>query len=231
MIRAILFDFDGVLVPIDREIQRKMKQSMIKKYSFSASLTREQAKSHVENAIKESEIDEAYFKIADAAVKIGSHDKGEMNALFHTLTRKRSPKLQKRIFEMLNRLHERGLTLGIVTLSSKDRIEQVLKDMRIREYFCFVESAASELQKASRSEWKKAAYQNFLDKYGFKSREVLSVGDSFTIDLEPARELGMQTTLIIDHSCKNIQQKKSLADYDMSRRMLPKKLLMVSGSK
>jgi len=231
MIRAILFDFDGVLVPIDREIQRKMKQSMVKKYSLSRSLTREQAKSHVENAIKESEIDEAYFKIADAAVKIGSHNKGEMNALFHTLTRKRSPKLQKRIFEMLNRLHERGLTLGVVTLSSKDRIEQVLKDMRVREHFCFVESAASELQKASRSEWKRAAYKKFLDKYGFKPREVLSVGDSFIIDLEPARELGMQTALITDYSYKKTQHKRSLADYDVPRRMLPKTLLTIFGSK
>jgi FMN phosphatase YigB (HAD superfamily) len=231
MIKAIIFDFDGVLVPIDPEIKRKLKQSIIKKYSLSASLTQEQAKSCVENAIRESEIDEAYFKIADAAVKIGSHDRGEMNVLFHTLTRRRSPKLQKIIFEMLSSLHERGLTLGIITISSKDRIEQILKDMRIREYFCFVESAASELKKASRSEWKKAAYKNFLDKYGFKSREVLSVGDSFTIDLGPARELGMQTALIIDYSCKEAQQKKSLADYNLSRRMLPKKLLTVSESK
>ncbi len=227
MIRAILFDFDGVLVPIDPIIKQGIKQSIIEKYGYSASVTFEEAKFYVEKAIKESKTDEAYFKLADVAVRIGTHDKGAINALFHKLTRKRTHKLHKSVIGMLSRLHKQGIKLGIVTLSSKDRIEQTLKNMQIRKYFCSVESAAAKLKKSNRSEWKKEAFMNFLNKSGFKPEEVLSVGDSFSIDLEPAIEMGMRTAMVIDKKHKDINGKKCLVDYELTRRMLPTKILEV----
>jgi len=229
MIKAILFDFDGVIVPIDAEIKRQMKQMIINQLSVSAVMTREQARKRVERALKESEYDEEYFKLQDAAIKTGSHDKSTINSLFHALSRRRLPRIQKKIVGMLCNLRKRALTLGIVTLSSNERIEQILKDTGIREYFCFVESAAGEFQKDFRSEWKKAAYKDFLDKYSLQGYEVLCVGDSFSIDLQPAIDLGMQTALIVDNCHAEIQQQqKSLANYTLPRNMLPSILMALS---
>ena len=231
MIKAILFDFDGVIVPIDAEIKRQMKQMIINQFSVSAAMTKEQARARVERALDESEYDEEYFKLQDAAIKIGSHDKSTINSLFHAISRKRIPKIQKKIIGMLRNLQKQALILGVITLSSNERIEQVLKDMGIREYFGFVESAAGEFKKDFRSEWKKVMYKNFLHKYGFQGGEVLCVGDSFSIDLQPASDLGMQTVLIVNNSRrKNQQQRKSLANYTLPRSMLPKILVSLLKS-
>lgn len=230
MIKAILFDFDGVVVPIDTEIKRQMKQAIIDKLSASAMMTKAQARKRVERALTESEYDEEYFKLQDAAIKVGSHDARTINRLFHALSRRRLPSIQKKIIEMLCNLRKRAITLGIVTLSSNERIEQILKKVGIREYFCFVESAAEkEFQKDSRSEWKKHAYKNFLSKYSLQGRDVLCVGDSFSIDLQPAIDLGMQTALIINNCQGEIQQQQgNLANYTLPRTTLPSILMTLS---
>lgn len=227
MIKAILFDFDGVIIPIDAKIKRQMTQMIVSQLSISGAMTREEARKRVERAIKESEYDEEYFKLQDAAIKTGSHDESTINSLFHALSRRRLPRIQKKIVGMLCNLQKRALTLGIVTLSSNERIEQILKDTVIREYFCFVESARpKKFQKELRSEWKKTAYKNFLGEYSFQGCEVLCVGDSFSIDLQPAIDLGMQTVLIVKNCRGKVQQQqKSLANHTVPRSMLPSILM------
>lgn len=225
MIKALLFDFDGVIVPIDAGIKRQMKQAIINQLSASTAMTREQARKRVERALKESEYDEEYFKLQDTAIKTGSHDKSTINSIFHSLSSRRLPKIQKEIIRMLCTLQRRALELGVVTLSSNERIEQILKGAGIREYFCFVESAAGDFQKDLRSEWKKAAYENFLGKCGFQGCEVLCVGDSFSIDLQPAIDLGMQTVLIVNERHREIGRKQNrLVNYVLPRSSLPSRL-------
>jgi FMN phosphatase YigB (HAD superfamily) len=228
MIKGVLFDFDGVLTPIDAEIKRELKQAILNKIIESKAVTQDQAKCYFEKALNESEYDEDYFKLQDAALKTGSYDKNEINTLFHAFSRKRLPKIRGSIAKMLSQLHDQDLILGVVTLSSDERIERSLKETGIRKYFSFVESAACEFQKAFPMEWKKAAYQDFLDKYRFRSGEVLCIGDSFSIDLQPAKKLGMQTALITHHPQAKKQRQNSSVNYTLSRSMLPEVLLSIS---
>lgn len=227
----MLFDFDGVIVPIDAEIKRQMKQMIVSRLVASTGVTLEQAREQIEGALKESEYDEEYFKLQDVAIKIRSHDKNAINSIFHTLSSRRLPRIQKRIVRVLCNLRTQAIKLGIVTLSSSKRIEQTLTDTGIREYFCFVESAAGEFKKDLRSEWKKPAYKSFLSKCGFESCDVLCVGDSFSIDLQPAIDLGMQTALIVNERQGEIdRQHNSLVNYVLSRSRLPSTLMALSKS-
>ena len=41
------------------------------------------------------------------------------------------------------------------------------------------------------------AFKFFLDKYNLLPSEVVSIGDSFTFDMSPAKKLGMKTILKI----------------------------------
>lgn len=120
---------------------------------------------------------------------------------------------------MLRRLKERGLILGIVTLSSKERIYGILQNIGVKKCFDFVESGWKESLEASYSEWKKTAYQSFLDEYKFKASEVLCVGDTPSIDLRPAKSLGMETVLVIHDVNRELEQ-KSLADCVLYRDTL-----------
>jgi FMN phosphatase YigB (HAD superfamily) len=216
MIRGILFDFDGVLVPINVELKRRLREEIIRKHCVQFSLTRKQAIASFDQALSESTYDEPYLKLQDVAIQLGSFTRKEINELFNQISKERKPKLKNTLVNMLRRLRERELVLGIVSLSIKERIEHVLQNIGVREYFDFVESASKKFLEAPRSEWKKTAYQNFLDKYKFQAVEVLCVGDSPSIDLLPAKALGIETILII-HDHNRELEKESPANHVLCR--------------
>ncbi|MCW4020278.1 MAG: HAD family hydrolase [Candidatus Bathyarchaeota archaeon] len=219
MIRGVLFDFDGVLVPIDTELKRKLREEIIEEYCTQSLSTREQAKAHLDQALSESTYDDPYLKLQDAALQLGSFRRDEINQLFHQISQKREIELENTIVDMLRHLKECGLVVGIVTLSSKERIGRVLRNIGVRDFFDFVESASREFLEAPRSEWKKAAYQSFLDDHKFQASEVLCVGDTPSIDLRPAKSLGMQTVLVIHNDNRELE-KKGLADRVLRRDTL-----------
>ena len=223
MISGVLFDFDGVLVPIDAELKRKIRKEIIEEYCVRLPLTRKQAIAHLDKALSKSTYDDPYIKLQDAALQLGSLRRDEINELFHQISQERKIKLENTIVDMLRRLKKRGLILGIVTLSSKERIDHMLQNIGVKKYFDFVESASKEFLEAPHSEWKKTAYQSFLDKYKFQASEVLCVGDTPSIDLRPAKSLGMETVLVIHDDNRELEQ-KSLADRVLYRDTLYKTL-------
>ena len=219
MIRGVLFDFDGVLVPIDAELKRKLREEIVEEYYTRFQLTREQAIAHLDQALSESTCDDPYLKLQDAALRLGSFDRDEINRMFHEISQERKIELENTIVDMLRRLKERGLAIGIVTLSSKERIGRILRNIGVGKYFDFVESASRGLLGGRHSEWKKTAYQSFLDEYKFQASEVLCVGDTPSIDLRPAKSLGIQTVLVIHDDNRELEQ-KSLADRVLYRDTL-----------
>lgn len=219
MIRGVIFDFDGVLVPIDAELKRKLREEIADEYSSRFLLTREQALDYLNQALSESAYDDPYLRLQDAALRLGSFRRDEINKLFHQMSRERKIELENTIVDMLRRLKDCGLILGIVTLSSKERTESILRNTGVRRYFDFVESASKEFLEAPRSEWKKAAYQSFLDEYKFQASEVLCVGDTPSIDLQPARSFGMRTILVIHDDNRQLEQ-RSLEDNVLHRDAL-----------
>ena len=219
MIEGVLFDFDGVLVPIDVELMRKLSEGIIEEYCARSPLTREQAIAHFDQALSKSTCDDPYLRFQDAAVQLGSFRRGEVNELFHQIPRERKIKLENTIVNMLRSLKERGLILGIVSLSSKKRINGMLQNIGVKKCFDFVESASKEFLEAPFSEWKKTAYQSFLDKYKFQASEVLCIGDTPSIDLQPAKSLGMETVWVIHDFNRELEQ-ESLADHVLYRDTL-----------
>jgi phosphoglycolate phosphatase-like HAD superfamily hydrolase len=225
MIKGILFDFDGVLVPIDDTIRQAIREAIVNKCLTLSAITCQQAENQLKNILAKSDYDEIYLKLLDAALKMGSHGREDINSLFHSASDERQPKLQKQIATLLQDLYQRGIIIGIVSLSSRQRIEQTLMKIGARQYFSFIESASSQFLKAVQSEWKTVAYQKFLVTYGFSSKEVLCVGDSQLIDLQPAHALGIETALITHHYNNGLRE-KSCADYILPRhdfyKLLPK---------
>jgi len=219
MIKGVLFDFDGVLVPIDAELKRKIREEIVKESCARLPLTRQQAIAHLDQALTRSTHMDPYLKLQDAALQLGSFRRDEINELFHRISRERKIKLEDTIIDMLRCLKVNGLVLGIVTLSSKERIEGILQNIGIKEYFDSVDSASKEFLKAPHSDWKKSAYHRFLDKYKFQASEVLCVGDTPDIDLLPAKSLGMETVLVIHDDNRELVQER-LADNVLYRDTL-----------
>lgn len=226
MIKGILFDFDGVLVPIDAKLVHNLMEEIIKKSRIGFSLTKEQAFTQFDKELLESKYDEIYLKLQDVATQFYLFHRNEVNELFHKFSKKRRVKLDNALIDMLQHLREGGYVLGLVTLSSTERIEKVLRNTKSRKYFDFVESASKEFQETPNMEWKKNAYQCFLERYRFQSGEVICVGDSPCVDLNPAKSLGMETILIIHDYNRELEQ-ESLADHILYRDTFQKTLLSV----
>jgi len=218
MIEGVLFDFDGVLVPVDLELMRKLREEIIEEYYTRSPLTREQAIAHFDQALSKSTCDDPYLRFQDAAKQLGSFRREEVNELFHQISQERKIKLENTIVNMLRRLKERGLILGIVSLSSKKRINGMLQNIGVKECFDFVESASKEFLEAP-SGCKKTAYRGFLDEYKFQASEVLCVGDTPSIDLQPAKSLGMETVWVIHDFNRELVQ-ESFADHVLYRNTL-----------
>lgn len=223
MIKGVIFDFDGVLVPIDVELKFKLKNKIAAEYSTHFQLTQERAEAQIEEEISKSAQDDPYLKLSDAALQLGIFRREEINRLFHQYSQERKIKLENTIVDMLRHLNECGLILGIVTLSSKERLEHILLNACVRKYFDFVKSVSKEFLETPRSEWKKAAYQSFLDDCGLQASEVICIGDTPSIDLQPARSLGMESILVI-HEDNRALEKKNLADHVLYRDDLYEKL-------
>ena len=186
-------------------------------------MTKEQAFTQFNKELLESKYDEIYLKLQDVATQFYLFHRKEVNDLFHKFSKKRRIKLDNALIDMLQNLRESRHILGLVTLSSTERIENVLQNAKCRKYFDFVESASKEFQETTNTEWKKGAYQCFLDRYELQSGEVICVGDSPCVDLDPAKSLGMETVLIIHDFNRELKQ-ESLADHILYRDTFHKTL-------
>jgi len=219
MIKGLIFDFDGVLVPIDVTLKQKLREKIIIEYCTKTSVTKEQALAHFNQAISKSTYDDAYYKIQDAALQLNSFQKNEFNNLFDQLSQKRVIKLDNTIVDMLRCFKEYGLIIGIVTLSSKERIDNILLNTNVRKYFDFISSIPKKFLESPRSEWKKDAYQSFLTKYKLKASEVMCLGDTQSIDIQPSNYLGIHSVLVIHDDNRELTQ-KGIADHVLDRDTL-----------
>jgi beta-phosphoglucomutase family hydrolase len=134
MIRAVIFDMDGVIAETERAHIDAEKQTMLK---YGIKITEEElhkytgttAKSMFMDLIKKYELDTTFDRIFNEKEKI----------LFKLLNEDVTP--TKGVIDLLHRLREVGIKLGLASSSHKRLVEFVLKKLKITDLFDSIVSA------------------------------------------------------------------------------------------
>ncbi len=96
-----------------------------------------------------------------------------------------------RIMETLIKLKSKGLTLGIVSDAPKMQAWLRLAETNISEFFDVVVA----LEDTGRMKPSRMPFKQAIKKLGFKSEEILFVGDNPERDIKGAKGVGMKTAL------------------------------------
>ena len=101
--------------------------------------------------------------------------------------------LRKEVRPLLHELKQMGLQVALASSSSRECIEQVLTQCKIRELFDCIVSG----HEFTHSKPDPEIYRFTMDKLGRKPEECLMVGNDATEDMA-AREVGMDVFLLTD---------------------------------
>ena len=114
--------------------------------------------------------------------------------------------LRKEVRPLLHELKQMGLQVALASSSSRECIEQVLTQCKIRELFDCIVSG----HEFTHSKPDPEIYRFTMDKLGRKPEECLMVGNDATEDMA-AREVGMDVFLLTD--CLINAKKRDLNAY------------------
>ncbi len=122
--------------------------------------------------------------------------------------------LYPEVLEVLHKLRERKMKIGIITNTFKYDLEKVLSKLNLKDFFD-IETCVDVAGKAKPD---KEIFNYALEKLGLQPTEAVFVGDELEIDYEGALKAGLNTFLIdrenkVDRNIKRIRNLKEILNF------------------
>lgn len=205
MIKAVIFDMDGVIIDSepfweDAEIE------IFNKYGVP--MTREMCQD-----MKGRKIDEVvkhWFGIYKWGKVSVQHIIDEIIAKMHELIQGKGVAMPG-LLEVLDFLKQSNYVIGLASSSKMELIDTVVDKLKIRDYFNVIHSA--EHEPAGKPE--PYVYQTTAKKLNILPEKCLAIEDSY-LGLQSAKRAGMKTVAIPESSIFNYP-KFGVADYKIKR--------------
>ena len=198
MIKAVFFDIDGTLYPIkglNRQFTRLYLFHPIKTVFFFKA--RKAVREALKNTSDTSTSREVFLlRQAESVFK----DKDYFNKIYSDIVKKRKIAPFKGLESLLKELKSRNYVLGVM---SDFPVENKLKELGLEKYFtyCLSSEDTGYLKPDVR------AFDYILRVCGYKSNEILYIGDSRVKDYNGAMNAGMHAVLVDGSSNKRFPVK------------------------
>lgn len=180
MLRAVIFDMDGVIIDSEPEHARAAimvfeRYGVDADISYCSSFIGSSTKNMCEDAINRFGMDVSVDELLD-----------EMNRAKKELAQKEGYKPIEGVIEVIKTLYKAGVKLAVASSSSPLEIEDVVKSLGIRKYFNkLVSSSDVEKPKPAPDTFKLA-----LSKLGISEKETIVIEDS-EFGVEAAKAAGI----------------------------------------
>jgi HAD superfamily hydrolase (TIGR01549 family) len=213
-IKAVLFDLDNTLIDFLQMKEEACQAAVDAMISVGLKMDRQTAyarlmKTYFKVGIESDEAftrflgNEGQFKHKILAAAINAYLKTKDSFL------KPYPNMK----QTLQKLKKAGITLVVVTDAPKTKAYQRLLAMDIDSYFDFVVGFEDTSQKKRNGMPLKLAIEKLREKIlDLRNDEILMVGDSISRDLNPAKELGLNTALA---KYGENEEEKGEVDYEL----------------
>lgn len=203
MVKAVIFDMDGVIIDSEGtylefqlEFARKKNPDVrIEELYPMVGATKKEAWEVLERAVHNGQ---TWEELRDECRKRDIYSEVDYRKIY-----------RPEVTEVLQTLQEKGYRLALASSTQLDLVERVLRENEIRDYFQVVVSG----NQFKRSKPDPEIYQYTAVQLGVKEEECLAVEDS-TIGITAAHRAGMKIAAVIDNRY-NFDQ--SLADYHIAR--------------
>ena len=198
MIKAVFFDIDGTLYPIkglNRQFMRLYLLHPIKTVCFFKA--RKAVREALKNTSDTSTSREVFLLRQAESVFKG---KDYFNKIYSDIVKKRKIAPFKDLESLLKELKSRNYVLGVM---SDFPVENKLKELGLEKYFtyCLSSEDTGYLKPDVR------AFDYILRVCGYKSNEILYIGDSRVKDYNGAMNAGMHAVLVDGSSNKGFPVK------------------------
>ncbi|MHA1836047.1 MAG: HAD family hydrolase [Candidatus Odinarchaeia archaeon] len=192
-IKAVIFDLDGVLIPIPRQQINLIKEALISYISLKTKkdknqITREFNK-HYENTFEE----DPYLKLRKTAIKFITSI--EADAVFRKVDNNTYPE-ENKILKTVKELKKKKIKIVVVSNRNINRINEILNTTGLKTFIDKVASSYN-LFKTDHPQPKYEVYKRILRELNIPPQEICVVGDCYNFDLTPALKLNFKTILII----------------------------------
>ena len=114
-----------------------------------------------------------------------------VETLYQRFAKASSRQLNANILEVLKHLKANNYQVGVFT-NNDGRIIPLLAELKLDHYFDFIEFAGSVGYKKPSV----MAFKTLESRYNFKSSEVLHIGNTIELDIDPALKAGWKAVLI-----------------------------------
>lgn len=203
MVKAVIFDMDGVIIDSEGtylefqlEFARKKNPDVrIEELYPMVGATKKEAWEVLERAVHNGQ---TWEELRDECRQRDIYSEVDYRKIY-----------RPEVTEVLQTLQEKGYRLALASSTQLDLVERVLRENEIRNYFQVVVSG----NQFKRSKPDPEIYQYTAAQLGVKEEECLAVEDS-TIGITAAHRAGMKIAAVIDNRY-NFDQ--SLADYHIAR--------------
>ncbi|MHA1409631.1 MAG: HAD family hydrolase [Candidatus Odinarchaeia archaeon] len=203
--KAIIFDLDGTLIPIDTDLIKQLRNCLISTIAKILKISLDEAEDKLDKKLKETFEDDPYLKYGRAALNLIGRK--EAKKCFYTAI-ERQQIFEPEIYDTLKKLKENGVVLTVVSNSSEKRVKNKLKKLKILELVDYI-SSAEEALFTDKQYPKLEKYKEILEKFNLKPINTYVIGDCYNLDLAPANLLGLNTILILhEKSVVNIALKR-----------------------
>lgn len=189
MIKAVIFDMDGVLIDSEKEYLR-INQLFLKESKVNLPIEElyflAGSNAKVENAF--------YSKVLKKPIE-------EVQRLSNEFYKKHPVDYKKivkpYVHDILKWLKEKKIAIGLASSSPLENIKFVLKELEIESYFSFVVSG----EMFEKSKPNPEIYEYSVSKLGVDKKNILVVEDS-SYGIEAAYKAGLSVVAVIDEVLK-----------------------------
>ncbi|NMB66438.1 HAD family hydrolase [Candidatus Woesearchaeota archaeon] len=199
--QIIIFDYDGTI--IKRDLNRVFnninhKREVIIFVQQDISKTKDIKKS-IENASRK-------FNLNLSQEEIEKYSKDYIKE--HT-----EKKIEKEVLELLKKLSQRYILLILTNRSNKSRVKRELEKSNSLNLFKEIISPED-----TGFYTKKENFLYILKKYNIPASKIISIGNSYSEDIKPSKELGIKTVWITEYlSDLSIKSLSELNEKDLSK--------------
>lgn len=185
MIKAVIFDMDGVLIDSEKEYL-KINQLFLKESKVNLPIEElyflAGSNSKVENAF--------YSKILNKPIE---EVQKLSNAFYKSHPVDYKKIVKPFVYEILKWLKEKGIIIALASSSSLENINFVLKELNITHYFLLIVSG----EMFEKSKPNPEIYEYTVSKLGIDKKDIMVVEDS-TYGIKAAHCAGLRVSAVID---------------------------------